>query len=183
MLIADTGTEASCFEDGLGKDNLRIFDAMSLQCGIKILDSQLLGARLHIIIYRRVLTGDICETLVEGLHLLIQRLDEWQWIYTCPAVVDRKPLKLQMEMWTGGTACRTYKSYDCSCLYHRSLLGIDLTKVTIEAAEIAMIDDDIVAVAGIAVVDGGHPAREHAIGKSVYTNGIYAVMEPAALGK
>jgi hypothetical protein len=88
-----------------------------------------------------------------------------------------------MEMRTGGTACRTDKSYDCSCLYNCAFLGIYLTEVAIKAAEIAMINDDIVAVAGAAVVDGSHPAREHAIGKSVYTNGIYAVMEPAALGK
>ena len=60
---------------------------------------------------------------------------------------------------------------------------ISSAEVTIETAEIAIIDDDIVAVAGVAVADGGHPAREHAIGKSVYTNGIYAVMECTALGK
>ncbi len=28
VLVADTGSETAGFEDGLGKDNLRIFDAM-----------------------------------------------------------------------------------------------------------------------------------------------------------
>ncbi|GJG69009.1 hypothetical protein PRLR6025_24780 [Prevotella lacticifex] len=55
--------------------------------------------------------------------------------------------------------------------------------MTIETAEVAIIDDDIVAVAGVAMVYGSYPAREHAIGKSVYTNGIYAVMELPALGE
>ena len=55
--------------------------------------------------------------------------------------------------------------------------------MTIKTTEIAIIDDDIVSVAGVAVADSGHLAREHVIGKSVYTNGIYAVMELLALGE
>lgn len=50
MHIADPGAEVPGFEDGLGKDDLRIFDAVPLQCGIEVLDGQLLCARIHIII-------------------------------------------------------------------------------------------------------------------------------------
>ena len=86
-------------------------------------------------------------------------------------------------MRTCGTAAGAHDPDDRTCLYHCSLLGIYLTKVTIETAEVAMIDDDIVAIASVAVAHGGYPAREHAIGISVYTNGIYAVMESTAFGK
>ena len=51
MLVADRGTEVARFEDGLGKDNLRIFDAVFLQCGIEVLNGQFLCIRLLIIIY------------------------------------------------------------------------------------------------------------------------------------
>jgi hypothetical protein len=51
MLVADTGTETAGFKDGLGKDDFRVFDAVLLQCGIEVLDGQLLYARLYIIIY------------------------------------------------------------------------------------------------------------------------------------
>ena len=37
VLIADTGAETAGFEDGLGKDDLRIFDAVLLQRGIEVL--------------------------------------------------------------------------------------------------------------------------------------------------
>ena len=93
MLIADTGTEVSSFKYGMGKDYLRIFDAVSLQCGIEILNSQFLCIRLLIIIYRSVVAGELSKPFVEGLHLLVQRMNEWQGIDTCPAV-GRQPLKL-----------------------------------------------------------------------------------------
>lgn len=42
VLIADTGAETASFKDGLGKDNLRIFDAVLLQRGIEVLYRQAL---------------------------------------------------------------------------------------------------------------------------------------------
>ena len=64
MLIADTGTEASCFEDCLGKDDLRKFDAVFLQCGIEILNSQFLIIYFHIIIYESTLKSGIIDFLI-----------------------------------------------------------------------------------------------------------------------
>ena len=62
-----------------------------------------------------------------------------------------------MDMRTSGTARRmpggTDESDNRTRLYHHSLLGMYLTKVTIEAAEVAVVEDDIVAVAGVAVSD------------------------------
>ena len=39
ILIAHTGTETAGFKDGLGKDNLRIFDAVLLKGSVEILYS------------------------------------------------------------------------------------------------------------------------------------------------
>ena len=86
-------------------------------------------------------------------------------------------------MRTGGAAGRADKPDDSACLYFAAFFSIDLTKVTIKATEAAVVEDDIVSVAGVAVVHGGHPAREHAIDQTVSASQIYAVMEPLALGK
>ena len=86
-------------------------------------------------------------------------------------------------MRTGGAAGGADKSDDSTCLHFAAFFGIDLTKVTIKTAEAAVVEDDIVAVAGVAVVHGSHPAREHAIDQTVSASQIYAVMEPLALGK
>lgn len=68
-----------------------------------------------------------------------------------------------MEMRTGGTPAGADKSYNCSCLNNSSLLGIYLTEMTIETAEVAVVKDYIVAVAGVTIVHSGHSARKHAI--------------------
>ena len=41
VLVADTGAETAGFKDSLGKDDLRVFDAVLLQCGIEVLYGQL----------------------------------------------------------------------------------------------------------------------------------------------
>jgi hypothetical protein len=88
-----------------------------------------------------------------------------------------------VKVRAGGTASGAHDSDNRALPVHRSLLGVDLTEVTIEAAEVAIIDDDIVAVAGVAMVYGSNPAREHAIDQTVSESQVYAVMECAALGK
>ena len=46
-----------------------------------------------------------------------------------------------------------------------------------------MVEDDIVAVTGVAMVHGSNLTREHAIDHTVSESEVYAVMECAALGK
>lgn len=86
ILVAHTGAEAPGFEDGLGKDDLRVFDAMLLQGSIEVLYRQLCWFCFLIIIYRRVFAGYLCQSVVEGLYLLGEGLDERHGIDACPAV-------------------------------------------------------------------------------------------------
>lgn len=51
VLVADAGTETAGFEDGLGKDNFRVFDAVLLQGSIEVLYRQLCRLGFLIIIY------------------------------------------------------------------------------------------------------------------------------------
>lgn len=76
MLIADTGAETSGFEDGLGEDNLRVFDAMANQCGIKVPYGQVFIVIRHIIIYRRYFATQFCQLCVEVLNLMVKIVDE-----------------------------------------------------------------------------------------------------------
>lgn len=86
-------------------------------------------------------------------------------------------------MRTGGAAGGADKSDDSPCRHFAAFFGIDLTKVTIKTAEAAVVEDNVVSVAGVAVVHGSHPALEHAIDQTVYASQIDAVMEPLALCK
>lgn len=67
--------------------------------------------------------------------------------------------------------------------YRHALLDIDLTKMTIEASHGAVVKDDIVAVAGIAVRCLDHDSRQHGVDDIVATLQISAIMELPALGE
>lgn len=88
-------------------------------------------------------------------------------------------------MRTGGAARRVAGGADVSdnssCLNFYTFLGIDLTQMSVEAAEVAMVNDNIVAVACITMTHSGHSALEHAIDQTVSASQIYAVMECTTL--
>ena len=86
VLVTDTGAETAGFKDGLGKDDFRVFDAVLLQGGIEVLYRQL--CRLcFLIIYRRVLTADFRQSVIEGVYLPVEGLDERHGIDAGPTVV------------------------------------------------------------------------------------------------
>lgn len=52
ILVTDTGAETAGFKDGLGKDDLRVFDAVLLQGSIEVLYRQFCWLCFLIIIYK-----------------------------------------------------------------------------------------------------------------------------------
>ena len=68
-------------------------------------------------------------------------------------------MESKVEMVTCGPSTLPGQSDDRSGIYLRSFLNKDLLKVAIKGTEPPMLNDDMIAIASIAVLHLDHPAR------------------------
>lgn len=147
VLSAEAGSEISRFEDCLGKDDLWVFDAVSLESGIEVGKGELVSLRLLLF-----LTCELGKLTVTLHNLFTERTEKRQWIGALPCTINVQSLKADVEVTAGAASTGADSSDDAPGLNRHALFGINLTEVTIETSHGAVVQDDVVAVTGVAML-------------------------------
>ena len=113
----------------------------------------------------------------------MERTEQWQWVGALPFAVTVQTLKTDVQVIACTASAGADAPNDGSGLYRHSLLGVNLTEMTVEASHGSMVKDDIVAVTGVAAHRFHHDSRQHGVDDIVATLQINAIMELPALGE
>lgn len=86
---------------------------------------------------------------------------EWKRISALPCAVAVQPLKADVQVVAGAASAGADTANDGSCLYRHPLFSVDLTEMTIKTLYGTVVEDDIVAVTGVAVHRFYHDSWQH----------------------